>query len=77
MAYLSGPPSFINNNRPRQEKSTTLRIQGQAGVTNWQGANQPPISGSGAVTGPEPSGTPPYKTDPETSGIPPPDDADD
>ena len=33
---------------------------GQAGVTGWQGANQPPISGSGAVAGAEPSGIPPY-----------------
>ena len=29
-------------------------------MTNWQGANQPPISGSGTVAGAEPSGIPPY-----------------
>ncbi len=29
-------------------------------MTNWQGASQPPISGSGAVAGAEPSGIPPY-----------------
>ena len=46
---------------PAMPPPPAMMIQpGQTGVTNLQGANQPPISGSGAVAGAEPSGIPPY-----------------
>ena len=60
-AAASGGGGGMGAPMPAMPPPPAMMIQpGQTGVTNWQEAKQPPISGSGTVAGAEPSGIPPY-----------------